>query len=254
MESLGRRGARSGAAGDPGRAKARRGPAEVVRVRLVFLGAAGVGKTALIRRFLHGAFEPRHRRTVEELHVLELDLDPDAEPEPERKGATRAARRLRLELLDTSGSYSFPAMRRLGIRRGDAFALVYSPHEPGSFEEAERLRREIVEAKRDAPLVVAANKSDLPAPPGLGGAEPGGAPPAETVERLWGARYLEVSAKHDHNVAQLFRDLLAQVRLPGGSLSPALRRRSNPELWPREPAPSAAGQGQAPRRPSCAIC
>nr|XP_020660482.1 GTP-binding protein Rhes-like [Pogona vitticeps] len=112
-------------------------------------------------------------------------------------------------------------MRRLGIRRGDAFALVYSPHEPGSFEEAERLRREIVEAKRDAPLVVAANKSDLPAPPGLGGAQPGGAPPAETVERLWGARYLEVSAKHDHNVAQLFRDLLAQVRLPGGSLSPA---------------------------------
>ncbi|KAJ7305858.1 hypothetical protein JRQ81_010224 [Phrynocephalus forsythii] len=228
--------------------------AEVLPVRLVFLGAAGVGKTALIRRFLHDAFEPRHRRTVEELHVLEMDLDPEP-PGGYRPPARRL--RLRLEVLDTSGSYSFPAMRRLCIRHGDAFALVCSPHEPGSVEEAERLRREILEARRDAPpLVVAVNKSDLGPGTGTGG---GGLAEelAETVEGRWGARCLPVSAKQNHNVAQLFRDLLAQARLPVGSLSPALRRRSNPEVWPKEPAAEAtvaAARGGPVKRPSCTLC
>uniref|UniRef100_A0A8C0HHM2 Uncharacterized protein n=1 Tax=Chelonoidis abingdonii TaxID=106734 RepID=A0A8C0HHM2_CHEAB len=50
-------------------------PAPEARVRLVFFGAAGVGKSALIRRFLQDSFEARHRRTVEELHLLELELE-----------------------------------------------------------------------------------------------------------------------------------------------------------------------------------
>uniref|UniRef100_A0A4W3GS11 Uncharacterized protein n=1 Tax=Callorhinchus milii TaxID=7868 RepID=A0A4W3GS11_CALMI len=54
------------------------------RVRLVFLGAAGVGKTSLIRRFLLDTFEPQYRRTVDEL-------------------------------------YCFPAMRKLSIQNSDAF-------------------------------------------------------------------------------------------------------------------------------------
>lgn len=89
--------------------------------RIVSLGAAGVGRTALIARFRYDRFEPRHARTVEELHGFECDPDGDV--------------RVRLEILDTSGSYEFPAMRALRIRTGDAFALVYSP------EEVRRLRR-----------------------------------------------------------------------------------------------------------------
>ncbi|XP_046693687.1 RASD family member 3 [Silurus meridionalis] len=83
--------------------------------RVVFLGAAGVGKTSLIARFLHVRFEPQHARTVEELHTLKGDLD--------------GAARLVLEILDTSGSYALPAMRALRIRTGDTFAVVYATRE-----------------------------------------------------------------------------------------------------------------------------
>ncbi|KAF7689806.1 hypothetical protein HF521_013159 [Silurus meridionalis] len=65
--------------------------------RVVFLGAAGVGKTSLIARFLH----------------WKLD----------------GAARLVLEILDTSGSYALPAMRALRIRTGDTFAVVYATRE-----------------------------------------------------------------------------------------------------------------------------
>ncbi|XP_034987426.1 ras-related protein Rap-2c-like [Zootoca vivipara] len=208
------------------------------RVRLVFLGAAGVGKTALIRRFLHDAFEARHRRTVEELHVLELDLEP---PGP--------ALRLRLELLDTSGSYSFPAMRRLCIQHGDVFALVYSPHEPGSFEELQRLRDEILEAKPGAPvrLVVVANKADLG--PVAGNSD---RLAAATVQREWGARHVEASAKQGCNVIGLFQELLGQVDVLSGRLSPALRRRSIPDPLAKEP--TASTRRRPSKSPNCAIC
>uniref|UniRef100_A0A8C8RUQ6 Uncharacterized protein n=1 Tax=Pelusios castaneus TaxID=367368 RepID=A0A8C8RUQ6_9SAUR len=201
-------------------------PVREARVRLVFFGAAGVGKTALIRRFLQDAFEARHRRTVEELHLLELEAGPEL--------------RLRLEILDTSGSYSFPAMRRLCIGRGDAFALVYSVHEPDSFAEVQRLRDEIVEARRGAaPIVLVGNKSDL---------EPGRPDPrlaAAAAQRDWGCACLETSAKQGRNVVGLFQELLRQANLPG-RLSPALRRR--PQTLAKEP-PLPAGKSH-----SCAVC
>ncbi|XP_067390325.1 ras-related protein Rap-2c-like [Emydura macquarii macquarii] len=197
-------------------------PAPEARVRLVFFGAAGVGKTALIRRFLQDAFEARHRRTVEELHLLELEAG--------------SGLRLRLEIMDTSGSYSFPAMRRLCIGRGDAFALVYSLPEPDSLAEAQRLRDEILEAKRGpVPIVLVGNKSDLA--PG----EPD--PRIAAAQRDWGCACLETSAKQGRNVAGLFQELLRQVNLPG-RLSPALRRR-RPQTFSKEPP----GKSH-----SCVIC
>ncbi|CAM2099942.1 unnamed protein product [Caretta caretta] len=202
-------------------------PAPEARVRLVLFGAAGVGKTALIRRFLQDTFEARHRRTVEELHQLELELE------------AGSGLRLSLEILDTSGSYSFPAMRRLCISRADAFALVYSLQEPDSFAEVQRLRDEILEAKRGAvPFVVVGNKSDLA--PG----EPD--PRIAAAQRDWGCPCLEASAKQGRNVVGLFQELLSQVNLPG-RLSPALQRR-RPQTFSKEP-PRRSGKSH-----SCAVC
>ncbi|KAJ1095936.1 hypothetical protein NDU88_001086 [Pleurodeles waltl] len=207
-------------------------------VRLVFLGAAGVGKTALIQRFLTGRFESRHRRTVEELHGLECALGP---------------RRVSLEVLDTSGSYSFPAMRRLSIRRAHAVALVFSLAEPDTFQEARRLRDEVaaLRAGEDPPLpvLVVGNQADL-LPGGLGPRPPLAEHLAATAELEWGCSYLETSAKQDYNVQRLFQDLLLQVPLPCPGLpSPALRRRRWTEGQAR-----VAPQGHAGgKRASCSV-
>lgn len=176
--------------------------------RIVFLGAAGVGKTALIARFLHDRFEPRHARTVEEMHALECDLDGDA--------------RLRLEILDTSGSYAFPAMRALRIRTGDAFALVYSARDRGSLEEARRLRDEILEIKGAAfdAITVVESKSDLANRSRAENAQEH----ARVVEQEWRAGFVSASARTGENVAAVFRELLARADLPS-RVSPALRRR-----------------------------
>ncbi|XP_008942356.1 PREDICTED: GTP-binding protein Rhes-like, partial [Merops nubicus] len=148
-------------------------------VRLVFLGAAGVGKTALIRRFLMDTFEPKHRRTVEELHSKEYEVS----------GAT-----VTVEILDTSGSYSFPALRK----PDDNFP----------------------------PIVVVGNKAEsggerrVPVEDAL-----------SLVELDWNSRFVETSAKDNENVLEVFRELLQQANLPS-RLSPALCKRR--ETLPKE--------------------
>ncbi|NXW50279.1 RHES protein, partial [Nyctiprogne leucopyga] len=184
-------------------------------VRLVFLGAAGVGKTALIRRFLTDTFEPKHRRTVEELHSQECEVS----------GA-----RVRVEILDTSGSYSFPAMRKLSIQNSHAFALVYAVDDAESFESVKSLREEILEVKEDKspPIVVVGNKADngverrVPVEEAL-----------SLVELDWNSRFMETSAKNNENVLEVFRELLQRANLPG-QLGPALCRRR--ETLPKERA------------------
>ncbi|XP_035491986.2 RASD family member 3 [Scophthalmus maximus] len=203
-------------------------------VRLVFLGAAGVGKTALIRRFLHDRFEHKYVRTVEELHVLEYD--------------TAGSGKVRLEILDTSGSYSFPAMRELCIRHSDAFALVYAVDDAGSFEEARRLRDEILRLRGDkgAPITVVGGKSELSEAEGR--VLPAGSAMA-TVEDEWDANFVEASARTGGNAVGVFRALLQQVKAPH-RLSPAVSRRRD-----TAPAPAPAAKKRPPlkKHNSCAL-
>lgn len=182
-------------------------------MRLVFLGAAGVGKTALIQRFLQDKFETKHRRTVEEMHSKEYDI-----------GGVK----ITVEILDTSGSYSFPAMRKLSIQNSDAFALVYAVDDPESLEVVKSLRDEILEIKEDkfTPIVVVGNKMDRE-----GERQVSSEDVLSTVELDWSNSYLEASAKENANVVEVFKELLQQVNLPS-RLSPALRRRR--ETFPKD--------------------
>ncbi|XP_035856654.1 GTP-binding protein Rhes-like [Sander lucioperca] len=186
---------------------------EKTLVRLVFLGAAGVGKTALIQRFLQDTFEPKHRRTVEELHIKEYDID---------------GVKITVEILDTSGSYSFPAMRKLSIQNSDVFALVYAVDDPESLEAVKSLRDEILEIKEDkyTPLVVVGNKVDRVQERLVSNKDV-----LSTVELDWNNSYLEASAKDNVNVVEVFKMILQQANLPS-RLSPALRRRR--ETFPKD--------------------
>ncbi|XP_005940900.1 ras-related protein Rap-1b [Haplochromis burtoni] len=186
---------------------------EKTEVRLVFLGAGGVGKTALIQRFLKDTFEPKHRRTVEELHRKEYEV-----------GGVKVT----INIMDTSGSYSFPAMRRLSIQNSDAFALVYAVDDPDSLEAVKSLRDEILDIKEDkyTPIVVIGNKIDRNNERQVSSEDV-----ESTVELDWNHSFLESSAKDNINVLEAFRELLQQANLPS-RLSPALCRRR--ETFPKD--------------------
>lgn len=97
--------------------------------RIVVFGSAKVGKSAIIRQFLYDQFCERYTRTVEDLFIAEYNLS---------NGAS-----LTLEILDTTGSYQFPAMRALSISNGGAFILAYSVDDEDSWNEIKELRRQV---------------------------------------------------------------------------------------------------------------
>ncbi|XP_051570485.1 GTP-binding protein Rhes-like [Myxocyprinus asiaticus] len=168
------------------------------------MGAAGVG---------YDSFKPKNRRTVEELHSKEYEV---------------AGVKVTVHIMDTSGSYSFPAMRKLSIQNGDAFTLVFSVDDPESLEAIKSLREEILEVKEDkfTPIVVVGNKKDK-----LHKRRVSANDVLAVVELDWNNCFLEASAKENENVMEVFRELLQQANLPS-HLSPALRHRR--ETFPKD--------------------
>ena len=69
---------------------------------------------------MYDTFDGKYKRTVEELHRAEFNVGGSI---------------LTLDILDTSGSHEFPAMRALNIQSSDAYILVYSVEESESFDE-----------------------------------------------------------------------------------------------------------------------
>lgn len=66
------------------------------RIRLVTLGGPKVGKSAILKRFLFNTFQEKYKPTVEDLYSKEYDVGTIT---------------LKVDILDTSGTLQFPAMR-----------------------------------------------------------------------------------------------------------------------------------------------
>ncbi|XP_035667334.1 ras-related protein Rap-2c-like [Branchiostoma floridae] len=166
-----------------------RGPMK--QVRLVVLGAGGVGKSSLVSQFMRGVFNTFYEPTVEECYRHFLQL-PDGNMHC-------------IEILDTGGTHQFPAMQELNIKTAHGFIIVYSIDDAESFKEAHKLRKLVVNVKgtENIPLVMVGNKSDLAVDREVQKDE------AVTAAREeWRCPFLETSAKYNRNVYDIFLALL----------------------------------------------
>lgn len=202
--------------------------------RMVILGSTKVGKTAIISRFLNERFDDQYTPTIEDFHRKFYSIRGDV---------------YQLDILDTSGNHPFPAMRRLSIltgerssfkrtartvsvsvlsicfshspprATGDVFILVFSLDSRESFQEVQRLKRQIHETKSclrnktkenvDVPLVICGNKCDRDFYREV---------QEDEIEQLVGGdehcAYFEISAKRNTNVDQMFQTLFTMAKLP----------------------------------------
>ncbi|NWX89758.1 DIRA2 protein, partial [Nothoprocta ornata] len=157
--------------------------------RVVVFGAAGVGKSSLVLRFVRGTFREAYVPTVEDTYRQVIGCDTSV---------------CTLQVTDTAGSHQFPAMRRLSISKGHAFILVYSVTSRQSMEELQPIYEQICQIKGDirkTPIMLVGNKSDesqreLDALEG------------EALAGKWKCSFMETSAKMNYNVQELFQELL----------------------------------------------
>ncbi|XP_064618760.1 GTP-binding protein Rhes-like [Lineus longissimus] len=201
--------------------------------RLVILGSAKVGKTAIVQRFLYNRYDDNYTPTIEDFH---------------RKIYRIRGEPYRLDILDTSGNHPFPAMRRLSFLTGDLFILVFGIDSRESFDEVLRLRLQILESKggpnvgmkkiasKPVPMVIVGNKADK--------AEKERQVESDEVKTMFESEhsccYLEVSAKKNLNINDIFVNLFRLAQLPT-EMSPSLHRKVQPNYV------SASGSGSTRR-------
>ncbi|KAJ8952141.1 hypothetical protein NQ318_018477 [Aromia moschata] len=149
--------------------------------RVVVFGAGGVGKSSLVLRFVKGTFRESYIPTIEDTYRQVISCNKNI---------------CTLQITDTTGSHQFPAMQRLSISKGHAFILVFSVCSRQSLEELRPIFEVIRELKgpdlSQIPIMLTGNNTSE-----------GQAQAAE-----WGVSFMETSAKTNHNVKQLFQELL----------------------------------------------
>jgi small GTP-binding protein len=153
--------------------------------KIVIAGDGNVGKTSLIRRYCEGMFE--------QSRVMTIGVD------FQTKDVTLGDQDIRLSIWDVAGQERFGSFRDTFYRGARAVALVYDVTTPESFANLPRWREEILHIVPLAPMVLIANKNDLPAAVDAARA------------REWAKPlrmpFLETSAANGQNVEPLFKGL-----------------------------------------------
>ncbi|KAF5287548.1 hypothetical protein FQR65_LT12219 [Abscondita terminalis] len=170
--------------------------------RVVVFGAGGVGKSSLVLRFVKGTFRESYIPTIEDTYRQVISCNKNI---------------CTLQITDTTGSHQFPAMQRLSISKGHAFILVYSVSSRQSLEELRPIWELIREIKgpdlTQIPVMLVGNKCDESAELREVSTSEG-----QSEAGSWGVNFMETSAKTNHNVKQLFQELLNMEKTRNVSL------------------------------------
>ena len=113
--------------------------------RISVYGDGEVGKSCIIHRYVFGSFIEGYQPTVEDFYQTKLRL---------------CNLELALEIVDTSGTDQFPAMRELNIKHSDIVILVYDASRTSTIKELLRLYK-IARNFTVVPIVFVGNKIDL---------------------------------------------------------------------------------------------
>lgn len=154
------------------------------------LGAFAVGKTSLIKRFVHSTFSERYQTTIGvKIDKKQVRVDGDE---------------LTLILWDLHGEDEFQSIRSSYLRGSAGFLIVVDGTRPETLELATGLQALALEAVGEVPVAVLLNKADLK--------ESWELPDAALAElRRQGLPLFETSAKTGAGVEEAFEELARRL-------------------------------------------
>lgn len=117
------------------------------RFKVVMLGAPSVGKTSLVRRFVHSVFEDAYRSTLG--------------AKVERKTVEIGDKSVNLLLWDIHGETEGLIVTPSYLQGAHSAILVFDSMRPETMQTALELGERVRESSPDAKLYAVANKSDL---------------------------------------------------------------------------------------------
>ncbi|KAM4709775.1 ras-like protein family member 10A isoform 1-T1 [Discoglossus pictus] len=202
----------------------------VQTVQVAVLGAAGVGKTSIIRQFV--------------AHEFQEEYTPTEHRELHRASAVLSGRMYELLILDLPNLSRYPGTagqewldpRFRGLRNSRVFILVFDICSPESFHHVKQLRQQILDSStmsffrsggqictphsstsKSPLIVVVGNKRDQQkhrfVPRNV---------LSLLVKKSWKCGYLECSARSNWHILLLFKELLISTTARGRSNTPSI--------------------------------
>ncbi|VDM18547.1 unnamed protein product [Hydatigera taeniaeformis] len=167
---------------------------------IVVLGSGGVGKSALVVKFVCGKFVDKYDPTIEDFYQKEVSF----------AGIPRT-----LRILDTAGTSQFSSLHDLYIKNGDGFLIVYNLVNRQTFNDIRNMRETILRVKglpptAFVPLVLVGTKADLYRESNDKCSAL--CDPANLADE-WLCPHIETSARNNIGVEDVFIELLSQVSI-----------------------------------------
>ena len=169
---------------------------------VVVFGDSWVGKTSLCKAFLGEPLNEDYEPTVEDFYSTQI---------------VHKEKNYLVDIIDTCGTETFPAMWRMEINKADAILLVYSLDKPHSFEWLEQVRGEIFQQRGgNLPVMVVANKADVILEANALNVTTRDGRTIHTrnvAEKEWGFLWTMTSAKMALGVREIFHGLIDAFQL-----------------------------------------
>jgi Ras family protein len=171
-----------------------------VQRKIVVLGFRGVGKSALITRFVEGQFLDSYEPTIE--YTFRTTL-------------VRNHVRFVCDILDTSAQDEYSSLSRQASVGVHGYVLVYSCTSRTSFDNVKVIHDKVLKVIGGAtvPMALVATKQDLEDYREVLGKE------GQALASRWGYPFIECSAKTNWNVDQVFKLLLTTIERESGLLT-----------------------------------
>ncbi len=160
----------------------------MIQRKICMLGAYGVGKTSLVRRFVESLFDERYHTTVGvkiDKKVVEVDHTP-----------------VMLMIWDLAGEDEVEQVRLSHLRGAAGYILVADGCRQSTLERAFALRERVVSTCGDLPFVLAINKADLRGEWEIDAQDPAPGGPADVFI---------TSAKTGASVEEMFEALVTKM-------------------------------------------
>ncbi|XP_021098057.1 ras-related protein Rab-7b isoform X1 [Heterocephalus glaber] len=179
-------------------------PRKKMDLKLIIVGALGVGKTSLLHQYVHKTFYEEYQTTLGASILSKVIILDDTTLKLQLASRPHGVAALPLQIWDTGGQERFRSMVSTFYKGSDGCILAFDVTDLESFKALDVWRDDvlakIIPVEQSYPMVVLGNKIDL---------EDRKVPPE--MAQGWCEEkempYFEVSAKNDINVGQAFETL-----------------------------------------------
>ena len=161
--------------------------------KIIAIGDGTVGKTSIIRRYVHEEFDPKYVKTIGVAHALKRLLIGDNE--------------VTLTIWDTGGQELFDCVRPQYYRGASGGLVIYDVTNKDSFDHLDKWFNDLNNQCSGIAIIVIGNKIDLEADRVISTEE------GEQYAFQKGVKFFETSAKTGANVVDVMEELAKLILL-----------------------------------------